>query len=38
VIRAERKIEAAARRFQSEGIDVRIRHFLHGQAKVKLID
>jgi MFS family permease len=31
VTRAELKIEAAARRFQSEGTPVRIRHFLKGK-------
>ncbi|MDR6609574.1 MFS transporter [Pseudomonas synxantha] len=31
VTRAERKIEAAARRFQTDGVAVRIRHLLYGQ-------
>lgn len=31
VTRAELKIEAAARRFQSDGVKIRIRHFLKGQ-------
>ncbi|MEX5342866.1 MFS transporter [Pseudomonas sp. I2] len=33
VTRAELKIEAAARRFQATGVEVRIRHFIHGAGK-----
>ncbi|EPP3905157.1 MFS transporter [Pseudomonas aeruginosa] len=33
VTRGELRVEAAARRFQSAGVEVRIRHYLHGAAR-----